>query len=34
MEARTYALPRDDRIRYGEIKPYLWKCTPVTRGAP
>jgi DNA-binding ferritin-like protein (Dps family) len=27
MEARANALPRDYRIAYGEIKPYLWKFT-------
>jgi DNA-binding ferritin-like protein (Dps family) len=27
MEARSDALPRDYRIVYGEIKPYLWKFT-------
>ncbi len=27
MEARADALPRDYRIVYGEIKPYLWKFT-------
>lgn len=25
MEARAEALPRDYRILYGEIKPYMWK---------
>jgi len=27
MEARADALPRDYRIVYAEIKPYLWKFT-------
>ena len=27
MEARADALPREYRIVYGEIKPYLWKFT-------
>lgn len=27
MEARADALPRDYRIVYGEIKPYLWRFT-------
>lgn len=27
MEARASALPRDYRIVYGEMKPYMWKLT-------
>ena len=27
MEARADALPRDYRVVYGEIKPYLWRFT-------